>query len=75
MGHKVTIVYKTENGTTFDSYTKALIADFLEKLPQIYLKEYQVNDIATSMAESFNITSKEAPEVVERIEDETLRPS
>jgi len=50
----ITQVYKTSNGTTWDTKTKAIIADTLEQ-SSIYIEQYKFASIVEAIAEKIVI--------------------
>jgi hypothetical protein len=60
---KITIVYKTEHGLAFNTYTEALVADRLYK-GFTYIEEYKLRDMTRIICENFIVKEKKENETI-----------
>lgn len=58
----IKVIYKTELGTSFNTFQEALLADALQKVDGLYLEDYKLTQIVSCLHENFLFEIKHVSE-------------
>jgi hypothetical protein len=73
MKTKINIIYRTEKGTEYPSYEEAIIADAIEKIPDLYMEGYRIKEITKALVNQFTFSERAITLIEEeRIPNETV---
>ena len=68
MKTSISVQYKTTDGTLWETYEQALIAEVLESTPSLYLESYKLRSIVEALDKNLYIgdIGEDDPEEIER---------